>query len=219
PRGHVRRGAGRGAADSPGRAARRRGARGHDGDRRFQPDPQGLARAARRLPPALSVETGLEGKVALVAAASKGLGRAVAEALAAEGASLAICARGEAELKRTAEAITKRTGATVHTVAADVAQPEGIARIAGSTLERFGRVDVLVTNAGGPKVGLFETHDWSAWQSAVELTLRSAVELTRAVLPGMRERRWGRVIHVTSLVVKQPIDGLMLSTSIRAAVT
>jgi 3-oxoacyl-[acyl-carrier protein] reductase len=76
-----------------------------------------------------------------------------------------------------------------------------------------------VTNAGGPPVGSFETLDWGAWQGAVDLTLRSAVELTRAVLPGMRERRWGRVIHVTSLAVKQPIDGLMLSTSIRAAVT
>jgi len=161
----------------------------------------------------------LAGKVALVAAASKGLGRAIAEAFADEGATLAICARGEGALAQTSEAIAGRTGATVHAVAADVARTDGIARIAGSTLERFGRVDVLVTNAGGPPVGLFDAHDWGAWQRAVELTLRSAVELTRAVLPGMRQRMWGRVIHVTSLAVKQPIDGLMLSTSIRAAVT
>jgi 3-oxoacyl-[acyl-carrier protein] reductase len=88
-----------------------------------------------------------------------------------------------------------------------------------STLDTFGRVDVLVTNAGGPPVGSFEKLEWDAWQRAVEITLRSAVEMTRAVLPGMRQRKWGRVLHVTSLVVKQPIDGLMLSTSIRAAVT
>ena len=157
--------------------------------------------------------------MALVAAASKGLGRAIAEALASEGAQLAICARGEAALAETAEAITRRSGGAVHAVAGDVSQDEGIARVTRSTLDKFGRVDVLVTNAGGPPVGLFESHGWDAWQRSVELTLRSAVELTRAVLPGMRERRWGRVIHVTSLVVKQPIDGLMLSTSIRAAVT
>jgi 3-oxoacyl-[acyl-carrier protein] reductase len=165
------------------------------------------------------VETGLRGKVALVAAASQGLGRAIAEALAGEGAQLAICARQEAPLRQTAAAIVERTGATVHAVAGDLSKTEDITRIAQSALERFGRVDVLVTNAGGPPVGTFESLDWTAWQRAVELTLRSAVEATRAVLPGMRERRWGRVIHITSLVVKQPIAGLMLSTSIRSAVT
>jgi 3-oxoacyl-[acyl-carrier protein] reductase len=107
----------------------------------------------------------------------------------------------------------------VHAIAADLSRTDGIVRVVSSTLERFGRIDVLVTNAGGPPVGPFEAHDWPTWQRAVELTLRSAVELTRAVLPGMRERRWGRVLHVTSLAVKQPIDGLMLSTSIRSAVT
>jgi 3-oxoacyl-[acyl-carrier protein] reductase len=165
------------------------------------------------------VETGLSGKVALVAAASKGLGRAIAEGFAAEGAALAICARGEPGLERARDAIARVATAPVHAVAADLSRSEGIERVVRSTLERFGRVDVLVTNAGGPPTGPFETLDWDAWQRAVELTLRSAVELTRAVLPGMRERRWGRVIHVTSLTVKQPLDGLMLSTSIRSAVT
>jgi 3-oxoacyl-[acyl-carrier protein] reductase len=165
------------------------------------------------------VDTGLSGKVALVAAASKGLGRAIAEAFAAEGATLAICARGEEMLANAREAITQIATAPVHAVAADLSRSEGIEQVVRSTLERFGRVDVLVTNAGGPPVGSFEALDWDAWQRAVELTLRSAVELTRAVLPGMRHRRWGRVLHVTSLTVKQPIDGLMLSTSIRSAVT
>jgi len=154
-----------------------------------------------------------------VAAASKGLGRAIAEAFAAEGAALAICARGEEALARTRDAIGARATAPVHAVAGDLSRSEGIDLVARSVLDRFGRVDVLVTNAGGPPVGSFETLTWDAWQRAVELTLRSAVELTRAVLPGMRQRRWGRVLHVTSLTVKQPIDGLMLSTSLRSAVT
>jgi 3-oxoacyl-[acyl-carrier protein] reductase len=165
------------------------------------------------------VETGLAGKVALVAAASKGLGRAIAETLAAEGAALAICARGEDALARARETIAGTAIAPVHAVAGDLSRSEDIQRVVRSALDRFGRVDVLVTNSGGPPVGAFEALDWDVWQRAVELTLRSAVELTRGVLPGMRERHWGRVIHVTSLTVKQPIDGLMLSTSIRAAVT
>ena len=165
------------------------------------------------------METGLSGKVALVGAASKGLGRAIAEAFAAEGAALAICARGEAGLAAARDSIARITKAPVHAIAADLSRAEGVQTVARSALERFGRVDVLVTNAGGPPVGTFASLEWDAWQRAVELTLRSAVELTRAVLPGMRERRWGRVIHITSLVVKQPIDGLMLSTSIRSAVT
>lgn len=165
------------------------------------------------------MDLGLSGKVALVGASSKGLGRAVAEAFAAEGASVSLCARDEATLARTRDEIQAGAKAPVHSLAVDLSKLEGIERVVRSTLERFGRIDVLVTNAGGPPVGPFETHDWNAWQRAVELTLRSAVELTRAVLPGMRERRWGRVIHITSLTVKQPIDGLMLSTSIRSAVT
>ena len=122
-------------------------------------------------------------------------------------------------LAATRDAIAKTTASAVHAVAADLSRTDGIEQVVRSTPERFGRVDVLVTNAGGPPVGPLESHDWATWERAVGLTLRSAVELTRAVLPGMRERRWGRILHVTSLTVKQPIDGLMLSTSIRAAVT
>ena len=165
------------------------------------------------------METGLSGKVALVAAASKGLGYAIAEAFAAEGAALAICARGAAALDTARDTLARASAAPVHAVAADVSRLDGIEQVVRSTLERFGRIDVLVTNAGGPPAGLFDTLDWARWQQAVDLTLRSAVEMTRGVLPGMRERRWGRVIHVTSLTVKQPIDGLMLSSSIRSAVT
>jgi 3-oxoacyl-[acyl-carrier protein] reductase len=165
------------------------------------------------------MDLGLRGKVALVAAASRGLGRAVAEELAAEGASLVICARGREALEETRAAIVERAGVDVEAVAADVATREGVTLAWQRAKDRFGRVDVLVTNAGGPPAGPFETHEWDAWQRAVELTLRSAVELTRLVLPGMRERRWGRIINVTSIAVKQPVDGLMLSNSLRAAVT
>ena len=102
---------------------------------------------------------------------------------------------------------------------ADLSTLGGIAYAVETAVERFGRIDILVTNAGGPPAGVFEAHDWDAWERAVNLTLRSAVELTRAVLPGMRERKWGRVINVTSIAVKQPVDNLILSNSIRAAVT
>src|SRR5215208_3412189 len=165
------------------------------------------------------MDLGLKGKVALVAAASKGLGRAVVEELAAEGAQVMICARGRDTLEKARAEIVDGTGADVRAVVADVSTMAGIELAAREALEQFGRVDVLVNNAGGPPSGPFEKHAWETWQSAVDLTLRSAVELTRWLLPGMRERKWGRVINVTSIAVKQPVDGLILSNSIRAAVT
>jgi 3-oxoacyl-[acyl-carrier protein] reductase len=165
------------------------------------------------------MDLGLRGKVAIVAAASKGLGRACATELASEGASVVICARGKDALFATRDAIVARTGATVHAVVADMSETTGIERVGREALDRFSRVDIVVNNAGGPPSGPFEKHPWAAWETAVNLTLRSAVELTRLVLPGMRQRRWGRVINITSIAVKQPVDGLMLSNSIRAAVT
>jgi 3-oxoacyl-[acyl-carrier protein] reductase len=165
------------------------------------------------------VDLGLKDKVAVVAAASKGLGRAVAAELAAEGATLVMCARGREMLEAARDEIASTSGTDVRAVVADVSTRDGIAALSGAALSAFGRVDILVTNAGGPPAGIFEMHDWDAWQRAVDLTLRSAVELTRAVLPGMRVRKWGRIIHVTSIAAKQPVDNLMLSNSIRAAVT
>jgi 3-oxoacyl-[acyl-carrier protein] reductase len=165
------------------------------------------------------VDLGLAGKVALVAAASRGLGRAIAEELAAEGASLVMCARGEDALAAARDAIAGRTGVEAVAVAADVSRAEGVARVVAAAEERFGRVDILVTNAGGPPSGSFEQHGPDAWEAAYRLTLRSAVELARGVLPGMKARRWGRILNVTSIAVKQPVDGLMLSNALRAAVT
>lgn len=164
------------------------------------------------------MDLGLRGRVALVAAASRGLGRAIAEELASEGASLVLCARGGERLGEARAAIAAR-GVEVHAVVADLATTDGVQRVVQEALGHFGRVDVLVTNAGGPPAGPFEAHDWDTWVRAVDLTLRSAVELTRAVLPGMKERRWGRILNVTSISVKQPVENLVLSNSIRAAVT
>lgn len=165
------------------------------------------------------MELGLRGKIALVSASSKGLGRAIAEELAAEGASLVMCARGEEALRTAAESIRRSTAANVVEVAADVSRSDGIERVAKTALDSFGRVDILVTNSGGPPSGTFDNFTPEAWESATRLLLYSAVGLTRAVLPGMKERRWGRILNVTSIAVKQPIEGLMLSNSLRAAVT
>ncbi len=165
------------------------------------------------------MKLGLENKVALVAASSRGLGRAIADELAAEGAALVLCARDARALDAARAAIAERHRSPVFAVAADVSTPDGIARVADAALGEFGRVDVLVTNSGGPPSGPFERHDWVVWQQAVDLLLRSTVELTRRLLPGMRERRWGRVLAETSIAAKQPVEGLMLSNSVRAAVT
>jgi 3-oxoacyl-[acyl-carrier protein] reductase len=165
------------------------------------------------------MKLGIEGKIALVAAASRGLGRAVAEELAREGAHLVLCARGADALRETAAAIRAETGVTVIEVVADLSEAEGVARVTQRALEEFGRVDILVTNAGGPPAGPFEAHSSAVWENAVRQNLTSVVELTRAVLPGMKERRWGRIINVTSIAVKQPVDNLILSNAVRAAVT
>jgi len=165
------------------------------------------------------MDLGLKERVALVAAASRGLGRAIAEELAAEGASLILCARGADALNKVAEQIERESGVTVVAVAGDVAKAEDVRRIVAAGLERFGRIDVLVTNAGGPPAGKFESLSQADWDAAISLTLNSVLELARAVLPGMKERRWGRILNVTSIAVKQPVDNLILSNSLRAAVT
>ena len=165
------------------------------------------------------MDLGLKGKVAFVAAASKGLGRAVAEELAAEGASLVLCARNAETLRRVSEQIAQKSGVPVFHTVADVSNAEDVARAAQTSVEKFGRIDILVTNAGGPPTGRFENLSREMWEAATRLTLNSVLELTRAVLPGMKERNWGRILNITSIAVKQPVDNLMLSNSLRAAVT
>ena len=165
------------------------------------------------------MDLGLTGKVALVAASSRGLGRAVAEELAREGVRLVMCARGDNDLNRTRDHIASDIGSQPIAVAADLTDPEGVRRVTDAAVEAFGQVDILVTNTGGPPSGPFEAHTPEAWRTAVAQNLESVLNLTRAVLPGMRERGWGRIVNVTSIAVKQPVDGLILSNSVRAAVT
>lgn len=165
------------------------------------------------------MDFGLHDRVALVGASSRGLGRAVARELASEGADLVINARGEEKLAETKAALQEETGARIVAVPADLSKAPGARRVANRALEEFGRVDVLVTNAGGPPAGPFEDHAMRDWREAVELTLESALLLIRGLLPQMKERGWGRILTITSIAVKQPVDGLVLSNSIRAAVT
>jgi 3-oxoacyl-[acyl-carrier protein] reductase len=165
------------------------------------------------------MDLGIKDKVALVAAASTGLGRAVAEELAAEGASLILCARNEERLTTTANDIARITGVAVLAMPTDVTVSADIEKLVSAGLEKFGRIDILVTNAGGPPAGRFEQLSLDQWEAVTRLTLFSAIQLTRHVLPGMKERRWGRILNITSIAVKQPVENLMLSNSLRAAVT
>ncbi len=165
------------------------------------------------------MDLGLSNKVAIVAAASQGLGRAVATELAREGARVAICARNADRLRKTAEEIRQSTGSEVFPQALDVTDGTRVQQFVAAVEQRFGRVDICVTNAGGPPAKAFLDISVEEWRRAVELTLMSTVYFAREVLPRMQRQRWGRLITITSMSVKQPIDGLLLSNSLRAAVT
>ncbi len=137
--------------------------------------------------------------------------------LARAGANLVICARSEDKIASAAAAL-EAEGVEVLGVPTDLTSVEQIDALAGTALERFGTIDILVNNAGGPPPGTFDDLSEADWRAAVDLTLMSAVELTRRLLPGMRAQRWGRIVNITSTSVKQPVDGLILSNSIRMAV-
>jgi len=156
--------------------------------------------------------------VALVCAASKGLGRASAEALARDGVRVAICARGGPALREAAAAI-EAAGGDVLAIEADLRQAADITRALETTIARFGGLDILVTNTGGPPSGPFMTLDERAWTEAIDSMLLSVVRLCRGAIPHMQARGGGRIINITSISVKQPIEGLVLSNSLRAAVT
>jgi len=165
------------------------------------------------------MDLGLKGRVAIVAAASKGLGRAVAEELAREGCEVAICARNAQALERASREIEQACGRSVFSRAMDVTSAESVREFVEAVDRKFGRVDICVTNAGGPPAKKFLEISLEDWRAAVDLTLMSAVYFAREALPRMRRNRWGRLLTITSVSVKQPIGGLLLSNSLRAAVS
>jgi 3-oxoacyl-[acyl-carrier protein] reductase len=165
------------------------------------------------------MDLGLKDRVAIVAASSTGLGKAVAMALAREGAKLAICARTPSAIEAAANEIRAATGAQVLALPADVTQYDTVRHLVGETMKRFGRLDICVTNAGGPPSKAFAETSLEDWSSTVNLNFLSTVYFAREVLPLMQSRRWGRFIAITSVAVKQPIDGLILSNSVRSAVS
>lgn len=162
---------------------------------------------------------GIRGKTAVVCGSSQGLGRAIADALAAEGANVVINSRSLDKLLAVKAEIVEATGANVEAVACDLTPADGPSDLVSAAERAFGQVDILVTNTGGPPAGLFEDHGPDVWRQAIEQNFESVVNLVRAALPGMKERQWGRILNVTSISVKQPVEGLILSNSIRAGIT
>ena len=161
------------------------------------------------------MELGLSGRTAAVAAASAGLGFATASALAAEGATVAICGRDRSRIEDAAS----RIGPAAVALVADVGTVAGASDFVAAATEALGSVDVLVTNAGGPPAGTFESTPLDAYGPALELNLLSVVAMCKAAVPSMQQRRWGRVVAITSQSVRQPIPGLILSNTARAGAT
>jgi 3-oxoacyl-[acyl-carrier protein] reductase len=161
------------------------------------------------------VNLGIEGRVALVTASSQGLGRASAEALGAEGARVMVNARGAAALDATVDEL-RAAGVGVHGIVADVTEPDVPERLVTATVERFGQIDIVVANAGGPPAGRALDVDDDAVRRAVEANLLSAVRLVRAAVPDMRTRAWGRICCISSYSIVQPLPGLALSNTARA---
>lgn len=165
------------------------------------------------------MDLGLREKIALVTASSRGLGKAVALRLAQEGAHVVVCARGEEGLAQAADEIREATGQRVLAIPADVSAPGAADTLVGATLDEFGRLDVLVVNAGGPPPGKFLDFTPEDWEDVAQLTLMSAVRLCHAAAPVMKEQGGGSILTMTSITVKQPLPNLVLSNSLRLAVT
>ncbi|MBC2712561.1 MAG: SDR family oxidoreductase [Desulfosarcina sp.] len=162
---------------------------------------------------------GINGKIALVTAASRGLGRGCAEQLAAEECRVAICSRDSTTVKQAAEEISVKTGTEVLGFGADMSKAEDIGRLLEDVRQALGEPEILVTNAGGPPPGTFASTALEEYEKALNLTLMSAVNLIRSVTPAMKTKGWGRIIAITSISVKQPIDTLLLSNMARAGLT
>jgi len=164
------------------------------------------------------MDTGLKNRVAIVAASSQGIGRATAEAFAAEGCRLAMCARKQEALQTAAEKIQKQSNAEVLAEPLDVTDASAVHRFVETVVNRFGGVDICVTNAGGPPAKGFLAASLDDWRNAVELNFLSTVYFAREVIPHMQRKSWGRIITITSITTKQPVADLVLSNAVRAAV-
>lgn len=164
------------------------------------------------------MDLGLKNRVALVAASSQGLGLATAEAFAAEGCRVAMCARNDKTLQTAAEKIRKQYGVEVFAAVMDVGNSSSVSRFVKAVAEKFGGVDICVTNAGGPPAKGFLAATLDDWQRAIELNFLSTVYFAREVIPHMQRKHWGRIITITSITTKQPVADLVLSNAVRAAV-
>jgi 3-oxoacyl-[acyl-carrier protein] reductase len=170
------------------------------------------------------MDLGLQGKVAIVAASSKGLGKASAIQLAREGAKVVMCSRDAERIEAAAaearaEAIAYENGGEAVGIVADVTKADAIQNVVDEALNRYGRIDILVNNAGGPPGGLFESFSADDFRNAIELNLMSALMFSQAVVPHMKAQGGGSIVNVTSISVKQPLDGLILSNTARAGTT
>jgi 3-oxoacyl-[acyl-carrier protein] reductase len=164
------------------------------------------------------MDLGVQDKVALVAASSSGLGKAVALKLSREGAKLAICARNETKVSKTRDNITAETGGIVQAYTADVTQKEQVKQMVADIISSLGSIDILVCNAGGPPPGFVDDFSPDDYRNAVELNLMSTISLIYEVLPHMKKNKWGRIICITSVSAKQPVPNLILSNTARAGV-
>ena len=164
------------------------------------------------------MDLGLKNRVALVAASSQGLGLATADAFAAEGCKVAMCARNQKALEAGAEKIRKRHGGEVFTEAFDVTDAAAVKRFVATVAGKFGGVDICVTNAGGPPAKGFLAASLEDWQHAIDANFLSTVYFCREVIPHMQRKKWGRIITITSITTKQPVTDLVLSNAVRAGV-
>lgn len=164
------------------------------------------------------METGLRGRVAVVAASSQGIGRATAECFAAEGCRVAMCARNAQSLAAAAERMQKQFRAEVFSRSLDVTDAAAVHDFVQAVVDRFGSVDICVTNAGGPPAKGFLAASLEEWRKAIDVNFLSTVYFAREVIPHMQRRRWGRIITLTSITTKQPVTDLVLSNAVRAAV-
>ena len=164
------------------------------------------------------MDLGLKGRGVIVAASSEGIGLATAEAFAREGAQVAMCARTESTLRTAAVKLRKETGAEIYAEPMDVTDAAAVQRFVEQVAKQFGRIDICVTNAGGPPAKGFLSVTADEWRKAIDMNFLSVVHLAKAVIPYMQRHRWGRIITITSVTVKQPIAELVMSNAVRAAV-